>query len=643
MAERSSIMQRLKDVPVSVKIIASVLTVIAVALGVSSYQTIQVIKEQEKGVIQKVQARGQGLQERIEDAAVQYMQMAFLFSNMDLVKKSLSERDREILIKGLSNVIKEMSRLDKFKKLKVHFHIVPARSFLRAWKPNKYGDDLSTFRHTVIDAQQNGSKIAGVEAGRAGLAVRGVVPVYDYKGKIVGSVEVFCNLAQVVKHFANANGDQAALFRKEQVASFTGSDQEKDLDFGELSLIFCQDKDLVKKLVNREFLEKGLQVQTALLKGNMLLVATPVLDYARNAAGVYVSFTDLTPFKKAQVASMLKAGLVSLLSFILLALVVVMVVRKAVVIPINATVDVLADVSKGQLRRKVPVFFNDELGKLAKGVNSMIDSLRELVVQMREQSEALEKAGQELEHTSSQVASSASETTVQADEIAMASAANEERIRSVASANEEVTATVKEVAQSSMLSMNMVTEVGEKIDETTKTIDRLHEYFVQIEGVMQFIRSIAEQTNLLALNATIEAARAGEAGKGFAVVASEVKELARQTGEATDKIVDTIQGLREIVDASVNAVKGVHEMIDPVQAIANDISNAMGQNINTVNEISHNAQEVALNASDSTRQIDELRTAVSVVAEAAENTALTSKELNSLAKKIEGLISRFNI
>ncbi len=643
MEKHSSILQRLKDVPVSVKIIACVLTVTAVALGLSSYQTIQVIKEQQKGVIQKVKARGIGLQDKIEDAATQYMQMAYLFSNMDIVKESIAEGDRDTLIEGLSKVIKEMSSLDKSKKLKVHFHVVPARSFLRAWKPKKYGDDLSGFRQTVIDAQQNGSKISGVEAGRAGLAVRGVVPVHDYEGNVVGSVEVFCNLAQVVEQFANANGDQAALFRKEQVASFSGKNKEKGLDFGDLSLVFTQDQELVKKLVDEDFLQKGMQVQTALLKGNTLLVATPVLDYAKNVAGVYVSFTDLTPFKKAQVASMFKAGLVSLISFALLALVVVMVVRKAVVIPVNATIDVLADVSQGRLKRKVPVFSNDELGKLAKGVNSMIDSLRELVMQMREQSEALEKAGTELEYTSSQAASSASQTSAQADEIAQTSASNEERIGSVASANEEVTATVKEVAQSSMLSMNMVTEVGEKIDETSKTIDRLHEYFVQIEGVMQFIRNIAEQTNLLALNATIEAARAGEAGKGFAVVASEVKELARQTGEATDKIVDTIQGLREIVDASVDAVKSVHEMIDPVQAIASDISNAMEQNIEAVNEISHNAQEVALSASDSTRQIDELRTAVNVVAQAAENTASTSKELNSLAREIEGLISKFNI
>jgi len=171
----------------------------------------------------------------------------------------------------------------------------------------------------------------------------------------------------------------------------------------------------------------------------------------------------------------------------------------------------------------------------------------------------------------------------------------------------------------------------------------MHRYFRQIEEVMTFIRIIADQTNLLALNATIEAARAGEAGKGFAVVANEVKQLAKQTGEATDRIMDTMQGLREMVDASVDSVKDVHQMIDPVKEIARDVSTAMQENIKAVNKISIRAQEVAASTTDSSRQIQELRQAINIVAEASEKTDATSKKLNSFAKEMESLIARFQI
>ncbi len=642
MEKNNPIVQRLLSIPVSFKIILAVLLVVAIALGISAYQTIEVIRAQEKTVILKAQNRGKLLEEKIKDTATQYLQEAFLISNMENVKASLAGRDRASLVSSFPKMIRETSALDRTRTLKVHFHVTPAKSFLRTWKPGKFGDDLSGFRQTVVDVQNTGAKISGIEAGRAGLAIRGVVPVLDDSGKIVGSVEAFCDLAQVIGNFSRGTGDKAALFRIEQVKTFKkhGSDE---IRFGNISMLFAQDQSLVKQFIDKDFLTRGLSRQVTKLAGNMLLVATPLKDYAKNASGVYVSFTDLAPFKQAQFSSMVKAGSVALVSFVLLAASVILLVSRVVVRPLNHTVDVLNEVSKGNLSQSVEILGRDEMGRLGEGVNHMIQSIRKLVQEMRNQSKELEKAGVELQEVSGQAAASASETSAQADEITSISTANEERINSVAAANEEVTATVREVAQSSMLSMNMVTDVGAKVDETSHTINKLHEYFIQIEEVMQFIRGIAEQTNLLALNATIEAARAGEAGKGFAVVASEVKELAGQTGEATDRIVNTIQGLRNIVDASVEAVGQVHEMIDPVKAIAKEVSMAMEENIASVNEISQRAQEVAASSTDSARQIEELRGAINIVANAAEKSAATSGRLNNLAKEMEALISRFQI
>ncbi len=642
MKKDNSIVQRLIDVPISFKIISAVLLVVALALAISAFQTIQIIREQERDVVPKAKSRGQLLEDKIKDAATQYLQMAFFISEMDRVKSSLASGDRQALVSFFPKVVTEAAKLDRIRTLKVHFHVLPARSFLRTWKIDKFGDDLSGFRHTIVDVQRNGARISGIEAGRAGLAIRGVVPVFDQSGKIVGSVEAFCNLAQIVKSFSQEAGDQAALFRKEQVQTFK-KHGSNDIRFGDLSMLFASDKEMVNRYVDKDFLEKGLAGQASKVVGNMLVVATPLKDYAQRATGVYVSFTDLTPFKHAQLSSMIRAGVVALVSFVLLAGIVILLVRQVVVLPLNRTVDVLNEVSKGDLSQSVEVSSHDEIGRLGEGVNNMIKSIRTLVSQMRSQGQELEKAGQALQEISGQAAASATETSAQADEITAISRANEERINSVATANEEVTATVREVAQSSMLSMNMVTEIGEKVQESSRTINKLHEYFFQIEEVMQFIRGIAEQTNLLALNATIEAARAGEAGKGFAVVASEVKELARQTGEATDRTVNTIQGLRNIVDESVEAVGHVHEMIEPVKAIAREVSQAMEENIESVNQISLKAQEVAASSTNSARQIEELRGAITIVAEAAEKSSVTSGRLNNLAKEMESLISRFKI
>ena len=639
---KNTLIKRMLNVSISVKIIFAILLVVALALGVSTYQTVMVIDRQEKGVIKKAKEQGGLLMDKIKDTASQYLQTAFLISQMDVVKSSLAKKDRSALVARFPHLIAEAATLDKKRTLKVHVHSLGARSFLRTWKPGKFGDDLSGFRQTVVDVQRTGVRIAGIEAGRAGLAIRGVVPVRDDSGQIVGSVEAFCDLAQVIKNFSEYMGSKAALFRKQSIKTFE-KDSGQQTEHGDLALIYSSDKELVKKTIDQAFLAKGLERQVSKIVGNILLVATPLKDYSHKPTGLYVSFTDLTPFKKSQQASIVKAGLVATISFALLGFVIVFLVRRIVVRPLNHTLKVIDDVSRGNLTKEAKISSMDEMGFLATGLNKMILSIRQLVADMKNRSRELEAAGMELQEASGQAAASASETSAQADEIAAVSAANEKRINSVAAANEEVTATVKEVAQSSMLSMNMVTEVSQKIDETSNTINELHRYFKQIEEVMTFIRTIADQTNLLALNATIEAARAGEAGKGFAVVANEVKQLAKQTSEATDRIVDTIQGLRNMVNASVESVSQVHEMIDPVKDIARDVSYAMEENIKAVNEISIRAQEVAASTTDSSNQIQELRKAIGVVAQASERTAETSNKLNAFAKEMESLISRFHI
>ncbi|NPA94752.1 MAG: methyl-accepting chemotaxis protein [Thermodesulfobacteria bacterium] len=641
MGFKKAVLDRLLSVSISIKIIVAILLVVALALGVSTYQSIQIIKRQEQSVIRKAKDQGGVFIDKIKDTAAQYLQTAFLISQMHSVRTSLANKDRSALVARFPKLIKEAAAVDSKRTLRVHFHIVPAKSFLRTWKPNKYGDDLSGFRQTVVDVQRSGVMIAGIEAGRAGLAIRGVAPVRDDSGNIVGSVEAFCDLGEVVKNFSADEGNKAALFRIESVDTFSEANHKGR--FGKLKLIYTNDEQIAQNTLDEDFLNKALRKQVSKIVGTTLVVATPLKDYSHKATGIYVSFTDLAQFKKSQLASIMHAGLVALASFVLLALVVIVLLRHVIVGPLSQTLDVINGVSEGDLRREVPVRAMDELGRLAKGVNQMIQNIRQLVGEMKHRGRDLEMAGLELQETSVQAASSAAKTSTQAEEIAAMSSANEERIKSVASANEEVTATVKEVAQSSMLSMNMVTEVGQKIDETSHTINELHHYFRQIEDVMNFIRAIAEQTNLLALNATIEAARAGDAGKGFAVVANEVKQLAKQTGEATDRIVHTIQGLRDMVNASVESVNDVHEMIDPVKEIARDVSMAMEENIKAVNEISIRAQEVASSTTDSSKQINELREAINVVAEASEKTAATSKKLNAFAKEMETLISKFKI
>ena len=149
-----------------------------------------------------------------------------------------------------------------------------------------------------------------------------------------------------------------------------------------------------------------------------------------------------------------------------------------------------------------------------------------------------------------------------------------------------------------------------------------------IGDVVKLIQAIAEQTNLLALNATIEAARAGEAGRGFAVVASEVKTLAGQTAKATEQISSQIQNVQVATTRAVQAIGSITKTIDEINAIATTIANAVQEQTAATQEISHNVRQTAAGT-------QEVATNIVRVKDAAQHTGQTASQLTTAAATLK--------
>ena len=184
--------------------------------------------------------------------------------------------------------------------------------------------------------------------------------------------------------------------------------------------------------------------------------------------------------------------------------------------------------------------------------------------------------------------------------VAGASEEASSNVQSVASATEELSASVEEIGRQVRESSKIAEGAVTQAQETDTRIGKLSKAAQQIGDVVKLINAIAEQTNLLALNATIEAARAGEAGRGFAVVASEVKSLASQTAKATDEISSHILGMQQATQESVVAIKEIGETIGRVSQIAQRIAASVEQQSSATQEIARNVQSVA--ASDAGRR-----------------------------------------
>jgi methyl-accepting chemotaxis protein len=163
-------------------------------------------------------------------------------------------------------------------------------------------------------------------------------------------------------------------------------------------------------------------------------------------------------------------------------------------------------------------------------------------------------------------------------------------------ATEQMTISIREIAESSTKAAGVVATAVKITESTNRQISRLGDSSVEISKVIKVITSIAKQTNLLALNATIEAARAGEAGKGFSVVANEVKELAKETANATEEISHRIETTNDDVKNAIDAIAQLTQVINQVSELSNSIASAVEEQTAVTNEMTRNLTEVASSA-----------------------------------------------
>jgi methyl-accepting chemotaxis protein len=236
-------------------------------------------------------------------------------------------------------------------------------------------------------------------------------------------------------------------------------------------------------------------------------------------------------------------------------------------------------------------------------------------------------ASQQMEASAQTMQSAAEETNVQSTAVAAASEQASTNVQTVASATEELSSSIAEISRQVAESTRVVTQAVQEATATKDLVRSLDTTAQKIGQVVALITDIAEQTNLLALNATIEAARAGEAGKGFAVVASEVKNLATQTAKATDEISGQITGVQNATKASVEAIERIFATIEKVNGISTTIASAVEEQGAATKEIARNIEQAASGTK-------EVSSNIAGVTQAASETGAVSTQVLQAAQEL---------
>ncbi|ELV8555052.1 methyl-accepting chemotaxis protein [Vibrio fluvialis] len=319
----------------------------------------------------------------------------------------------------------------------------------------------------------------------------------------------------------------------------------------------------------------------------------------------------------------------------------------------------LGDIAEGDgdLTRRLTVKSDDEVGMLADKFNKFVDRLHVMVKNVREVSVALNEGAN---HAARAAGQRSERIRTQQDEITMVATA----VTEMASATAEIAGNADNTAKNANQSVELGAQGYQQMQQSKHSIDQLaqeltgavniigelEEHANEISTILSTIRAIAEQTNLLALNAAIEAARAGEQGRGFAVVADEVRVLSQRTHASTEEIQTKIAGLQKVTSNAVSVMTESHKLVETSVSDVNQtgeslqaISEAIQLISDMATQIASAAEEQSLVTADINGNTESVREVSDALASDAQDAVQQAKELHNLAQELDQEISRFRL
>ncbi|WP_245975479.1 methyl-accepting chemotaxis protein [Oceanobacillus chungangensis] len=605
------------------------------------------------------------IQTQFQKETEDLLKITKLYASNDAIIDAYQSENRDEL---MQKIIPVFTRLEAEHGLNV-FELgdTSGNVILRGHNPEKYGDDKSSL--PAIQTALNGEFTSGFEFGSSGLSVRAFAPII-HNHEVIGTLQTGVDDTFLDELKNILPGVTIDIYNEKGIIALSSIDSHIG---GEI-----KDSSLLSTVQNGE----SINYQDGNMLESYIPMYDPTLTETIGTIGITQDISVIYDTKESSVY----IGLLIMAITIIVVIIVSMKFSKSISNPIKQIAEFMLELSKGNLKTKINVNKrNDEIGKLLADMKLMQDNLHNTISNVAAASSDVASQSEELTQSANEVTTGSQQISLTMEEIAAGTEKQADATSEISSAMESFSIKIQDtneegakVQKSSIevleltnhgkqlmeSSNQQMIEIDKIVQESVVKMDALNAESQKISQLVSIIEEVANQTNLLALNAAIEAARAGEHGKGFAVVADEVRKLAEQVSVSISDITQIVcsiqsesQAVAESLKAGYAEVKlgttkikttaetlnkinySTTEMVDYITIITGNLSEiATGSQ-----EMNVAIQEIAAITEESGAGIEETSATAQQSSSSMEEVAGNSVELANLAEKLNELVRRFKI